>query len=1615
MDEQSQIQELLLQITATLTPDLVEYAVARDPQLVDALAGVMSAVNPAPETLPPEIVEMLRRIENKGQRFREAVRLLGVNDPQLLPKVAEVMQNSGLLAKSEADLVKSELAKTKKPDDYQFKVRSTTLGEFNDDGDEKPVVHVTAHSRGRRIGQALFEPAWSGDQEKEISALNVFVEAKHRRRGVASRMYELAEKHSGKKTVPAFHGDQTEDAEAFWANPKRTFGKSEPLEKADNQHKHHHDVAADIAADDELFHAVAQYTAKNPNIFREKPELAARLEGHLRRVKPFKQTLYRGEPAPSLYPGDWDRRGMPAERPHEGRHGAFASWSSNHTTAKEFARDHLHNGNVRVTPGPVQGVSLSNIVAHRNRLRPEENLYEGMQAEWLVLHPHADYLKKAEDFEPLKKGKSGDWRSEGYTFKLHPSRSIQDGPAAWKEHRITAHGPDGEEVGAYGFQQHPPREWTKNQPVLTVQNALTRKPHQRKGLASEAYRMIEEHTGLQLHPDGGHNKTTGKWEASRYSQTNASRALWNQPNRNFGADNIVEEKNGTTYPDDDSTGDDVLAPKPRLRKSDHKGYEIGHTNGIGYCEECAVHNDSDIRVHALKDGEEVGHAHIRGFSQPEIYAAGIQVHPDHRRNGLATAMYTHAEKVTGKKMKPSDAQSEDAQALWAQPNRPFGKSEDHWSFHEWLEHEDTEARDKLPELDAKKFKVAVTELAAATKTRKNPKTKETEFLLHRGHHKNDPELSDPQLRTSWTPKHDVAQAFAGKEGKHGRVTSAWIPESRIVTIPKHHVTGSEHHRNRLEHEHEVVVYPHKYAKTTKLKKSESLEKSNDGYVARARAQIGLLYPVTIRGVKNLREEIPFHITVKSFDPAQTQPEEVLERLQGAATHPPALHNMSLHAETIKSKLGNTYHVLALSHTPKHLQDAYDRLDGIGVTPPVYRPHITVDKKLWDEVKEKGLTPADLKLEVHPLELRHGSKVVHRFTPDMRKDEIGEEAPAPDTLEKMGAVHRKFPFNPMKDVPEYEANYVNAWQKYGNTEDDPTPPENVPEIREKLDEIHPHARVRALNRLANSTSVKRDPATGKRLFLLHRGGVKAEVDAAVSGDRVRHETRTSWTPHQRVAKDFTKPSHTGDMSHLGEQEPGSVMSAWIHEDKILHMPKMYGNVHNPWAIRGSSNEYSEENEVIVEPHESTHATPEEIGNRASLHDYINQRLANISTRKLDPGTIRAVARERLKKAQEHLLKALHPHEWKAFLSSHIPRYGSIVDHEPHAKRGGVDPGFQEMLNSPETHRAHTVVTDLQQLGEKTGGDAGITNKLIHKNVDTRDGVRTFMMKPYHRAAEKGTEYMASMPIFGWSTMATKSLFRAGGISHLAEDVRTHIHNTVPVTVHKFAEGYQSVSAAHRNETGGAAPNYNPLQLHQIGVMDYLTGNIDRHGNNLLVSHGKNQHGYHDLLAIDHDRNFQYHINPKGMSMLPTSNMETLQYVFNGIHDHPSHYLKHRALNSVRERTPNWYHSGGALREWWLKNRDGIGKAMDRHLEYVKDETMRNHIANNFRERFGQINKWADTPELHEKFNLFDKQLPMQTKHHRLSSVPVPSLRNYPPSGNISDHRVKIHGAETKKVP
>lgn len=103
--------------------------------------------------------------------------------------------------------------------------------------------------------------------------------------------------------------------------------------------------------------------------------------------------------------------------------------------------------------------------------------------------------------------------------------------------------------------------------------------------------------------------------------------------------------------------------------------------GITFHHEHHDLGDGDMITHIKAihpSGKVVGEAAMEyNSNKPGAMKPDVNVHPEHRRQGIASAMYAHAQKITGRQVAPSSAQSPDAQKLWAgNAAKPqFGKVE----------------------------------------------------------------------------------------------------------------------------------------------------------------------------------------------------------------------------------------------------------------------------------------------------------------------------------------------------------------------------------------------------------------------------------------------------------------------------------------------------------------------------------------------------------------------------------------------------------------------------------------------------------------------------------------------------------------------------------------------------------------------------------------------------------------------------------------------------------------------------------------------------------------------------------------------------------------------------
>jgi hypothetical protein len=307
----------------------------------------------------------------------------------------------------------------------------------------------------------------------------------------------------------------------------------------------------------------------------------------------------------------------------------------------------------------------------------------------------------------------------------------------------------------------------------------------------------------------------------------------------------------------------------------------------------------------------------------------------------------------------------------------------------------------------------------------------------------------------------------------------------------------------------------------------------------------------------------------------------------------------------------------------------------------------------------------------------------------------------------------------------------------------------------------------------------------------------------------------------------------------------------------------------------------------------------------------------------------------------LNKSVEPKAWKKMTSKIDTKAPDTVDHSMHLQQFPAPQEYKSIHLDPAEHK-----------NEQTLSQQGIAAKNVHlyrgytdeggSFVSTPQSESTFMSKPYHKKLETATRSFMKAPISGWSTMATKALYNAGGIGHLAEDVSMHEKDGHPFTIHKFAPNHHEVTSIDlkNNKT-----HVNPEELHKIGVMDYLMNNLDRHAGNLLVSKNKEE-GFNKLLGIDHERNFQY-IKTVGATNLDFATP-----------DSPEAYLKHSygTRNLYKDSARGW-HSHENLADWWHNNGHKIKDKLEEQLGAIKDQPTREHIRDNFNHRWHNMNNWV----------------------------------------------------------
>lgn len=151
------------------------------------------------------------------------------------------------------------------------------------------------------------------------------------------------------------------------------------------------------------------------------------------------------------------------------------------------------------------------------------------------------------------------------------------------------------------------------------------------------------------------------------------------------------------------------------------------------------------------------------------------------------------------------------------------------------------------------------------------------------------------------------------------------------------------------------------------------------YEERAKKGGDVLWHVTIKGRKNLTENVPLHMSLKVFeDKKDMNLKDIKSKVKEFNITTPDPKKLKFETTIFTSERdGKKYFMLKIYGTDKSYENFYDSLKHCGTTYKQFMPHVTIDKDLYDQINREGLKPEEVKFG--DLTIEHGAgNTIHEF-------------------------------------------------------------------------------------------------------------------------------------------------------------------------------------------------------------------------------------------------------------------------------------------------------------------------------------------------------------------------------------------------------------------------------------------------------------------------------------------------------------------------------------------------------------------------------------------------------------------------------------------------------------
>lgn len=935
-------------------------------------------------------------------------------------------------------------------------------------------------------------------------------------------------------------------------------------------------------------------------------------------------------------------------------------------------------------------------------------------------------------------------------------------------------------------------------------------------------------------------------------------------------------------------------------------------------------------------------------SASDLYPILSETHPEHQRKGLASAAYSYIQAKTKKKISPSSSQTSEAKALWSQPNRPFGKTESLIKAPVEYTPDPQDTHKKIPALNDTYPVINKVNLPNG--------------LIYQQHTKND-YMGPVHVHHLYHPneKNPVAEVITRpdpeNEMNHQVSYSQVSPEHKGKGLGKQAYLAALVHGKgvgRLVSDNDVSQNAHKLwgqfknvkglgGKIGKYVTQRMYDKGvSDSDYARAHQD---QHQVFIKQKSALDHNAMFP-PVEMGGQEKLAASESLEKDQPTLKFPkvkdvPTRTDVEMYSiPEGRTKSANRKKEIAARAGTNRARLGYEEMSGKKLPQASYDKDVANKKKLISEIAnsrdKKGVmagvvaTPGSGGKAFKNRSIGYYSESQPRY--------IQQHEAAHLTLQHIADKHGENARRKVVDhlLAHFHPDDVNAMaRKLGGGSYSQSNHLSEEVLNFLHDLPHKDEKTKA-HYAAHGVDENRVKAGWKRASQYAREKITPEwlADEGSEVNSIREQSK-GLRPTDLTLKNPGKLAASEDIKKSLNRKTGvSGVSENIGLDRLKQIKQ-----DNYVGAGGKDYSPDELHQRMFEIQDKQAAKqklfPEQESEKThgSFEEMAPPMMPKVKKFEISDAIVKGSARNELK-------KAIDPKDFKKIQTSHQKGFSPVVDSASHIKDHPAHENFvNHIVNGPSVYKSKG----------KRGIEAGIATKNIHHLDSYHDeegggnislaNPESYMTKPYHGHLESATKSYVKHPIKGWATLTKKNLLHAAGMGHMTEDVQAHNMNGVPVTVHKFSDQHEPVVSTYQQ--------ISPVDAGKIAVMDFLTGNNDRHIGNIMVSKEKNEQGFHDPLLIDHERSFQYE---KSLHNKFDKERNTPDSVYG--HLNGSSGL---AFVSSSHKPVHFQEAGEELHDWWGQHAPQIKQAFQENIRHIKDPHLKSHIENNFNARMDHLDE------------------------------------------------------------